>query len=31
MGEPVNQPTGGFGKAQAEDWDTWYTRLGGAL
>ena len=24
-------PTGGFGKAQAEDWDTWYTRLGGAL
>ena len=20
-----NRPTGGFGKAQAEDWDTWYT------
>ena len=30
-GSTVNRPTGGFGKAQAEDWDTWYTRLGGAL
>ena len=27
-----NRPTGGFGKAQAEDWDTWYTLAsGGAL
>ena len=24
-GSTVNWPTGGFGKAQAEDWDTWYT------
>ena len=26
-----NRPTGGFGKAQAEDWDVVYSRLGGAL